>query len=377
MDNKRWDIFCTVIDNFGDIGVCWRLARQLTQTYQQSVRLWVDDLQSFQAICPTIDPKQEQQSWQKIEICRWSTPFVPVDPADIVIAAFGCRLPESYLYAMARCSISPVWLNLEYLSAEPWVESCHTLASHHSTLPLKQYFFFPGFTARTGGILYEPDKVRERQRFQQDQTQQNTFWASVSVPPPQAHETRLSLFCYDNLHISTLLHALASSNTPYTCLLPQSPAEKQVAAFFTLSHLHPYTAYQRGNLQLYVLPFLAQEQYDHLLWACDINFVRGEDSFIRAQLAARPFIWHIYPQAANAHHQKLEAFLERYALNHPSIKNLWRAWNGYPLPFKSAWHGFIHDYPNQKQHTCAWLSQLISQPDLAAKLILFCQNKIK
>jgi hypothetical protein len=22
----HWDIFCRVIDNFGDIGVCWRLA---------------------------------------------------------------------------------------------------------------------------------------------------------------------------------------------------------------------------------------------------------------------------------------------------------------------------------------------------------------
>ena len=24
-----WDIFCSVVDNFGDIGVTWRLARQL------------------------------------------------------------------------------------------------------------------------------------------------------------------------------------------------------------------------------------------------------------------------------------------------------------------------------------------------------------
>ena len=24
-----WDIFCQVIDNHGDVGVCWRLAREL------------------------------------------------------------------------------------------------------------------------------------------------------------------------------------------------------------------------------------------------------------------------------------------------------------------------------------------------------------
>ena len=42
-----WDIFCTVIDNYGDIGICWRLARQLRVDDGQRVRLWVDDLTSF------------------------------------------------------------------------------------------------------------------------------------------------------------------------------------------------------------------------------------------------------------------------------------------------------------------------------------------
>ena len=42
-----WDIFCTVVDNYGDIGVCWRLARQLAAEHGFAVRLWVDDLASF------------------------------------------------------------------------------------------------------------------------------------------------------------------------------------------------------------------------------------------------------------------------------------------------------------------------------------------
>ncbi len=55
-----------------------------------------------------------------------------------------------------------------------------------------------------------------------------------------------------------------------------------------------------------------QSDYDHLLWCCDFNLVRGEDSFLRAQWAARPFLWHIYPQADAAHLEKLTAFLELY-----------------------------------------------------------------
>ena len=41
---RTWDIFCSVVDNFGDIGVCWRLARRLSAGLGQQVRLWVDDL---------------------------------------------------------------------------------------------------------------------------------------------------------------------------------------------------------------------------------------------------------------------------------------------------------------------------------------------
>jgi uncharacterized repeat protein (TIGR03837 family) len=372
---KRWDIFCKVIDNFGDIGVCWRLARRLT-AYQQSVRLWVDDLNRFHTLCPAIDPTKAKQNWQNVEICSWGTPFVPVAPADIVLETFGCQLPESYVHAMAQRPLPPVWINVEYLSAETWVESCHEMASPHPTLPLTKYFFFPGFTVQTGGILYEPEQLIQRQHFQQAPAQQQAFWASLFLPPPQANEKRVSLFCYENAHLPVLLETMAQSDSLYTCLLPPGPAAKQAAAFFNL-HLDTYTVYQHGNLHLYPLPFLEQDRYDQLLWACDINFVRGEDSFIRAQLAARPFIWHIYPQHANTHHQKLNAFLDRYALHQPPLKKLWQAWNGYPLSFKEEWQDFITFYPQQQRFIHTWTQQLVAQPDLAAKLILFCQNKLK
>ena len=56
------DLFCRVVDNYGDIGVCWRLARQLDTEHDCKVRLIVDDLAAFRFIAPGIDPTLTQQN---------------------------------------------------------------------------------------------------------------------------------------------------------------------------------------------------------------------------------------------------------------------------------------------------------------------------
>ena len=144
---QRWDIFCTVIDNFGDIGVCWRLAKQLAHEHGKTVRLWVDDLVSFSCIAPQVVPAVQRQVFQQVEICLWSTLPKAVEPADVVIEAFACELPEVYVTAMLQMAKQPVWINLEYLSAESWVAQYHGLPSPHPRLPLSKTFFFPGFVA--------------------------------------------------------------------------------------------------------------------------------------------------------------------------------------------------------------------------------------
>lgn len=139
-----WDLFCRVIDNYGDIGFCWRLSRQLTTEYGLAVRLWVDDLASLQRICPSVDPHQTFQQRCGVQINHWTDPFPDIIPADVVIEAYGCELPEKYIQAMLPShsrSRQPVWINLEYLSAESWVEEYHGLCSPHPRLPLTKYFF--------------------------------------------------------------------------------------------------------------------------------------------------------------------------------------------------------------------------------------------
>lgn len=219
-----WDIFCNVVDNYGDIGVCWRLARQLAAEQHLRVRLWVDDLKSFQPLCPDIDVQLASQMIAGVEIRYWPASFPEATPGSIVIEAFGCRIPECFVAAMVQRKPQPVWINLEYLSAEPWVAGCHALSSPHPRLPLVKYFYFPGFSLDTGGLLRERDLHSRKQAFETSPALQLEFWQSLGFPPPADNALKISLFAYENPAISDLLHAWEASATPVCCLLPLSRA---------------------------------------------------------------------------------------------------------------------------------------------------------
>ncbi len=328
----RCDIFCNVIDNYGDVGVCWRLARQLANDHGLAVRLWVDDLNSLTKLCPEADAALESQRCRGVEVRLWSKPFPEAQPAELVIEAFACVLPESYVAAMAAQAQQPVWINLEYLSGEDWVEGCHKLPSPHPTLPLTKYFFFPGFTRQTGGLLLERDLLARRDAFQSDAAQQQTFWQSVGIAIPATETLKISLFAYENAALHGLFDAWSGGTQPVLCMVPEGRILPQVGQYFGDTAPSVGMTYSRGNLQVCVLPFVEQERYDELLWVCDVNFVRGEDSCVRAQWAGKPFIWQIYPQHDAVHLKKLEAFLMSYSEQlSPSAKEavqgLWQAWN--------------------------------------------------
>ena len=207
---RNWDIFCSVVDNYGDIGVCWRLARQLSLELGQSVRLWVDDLGSFQRLCHAVDPAREVQRVCGVDIRHWRPTLPAVDPADIVIEAFGVRLPDHYVDVMAARTPRPVWVNLEYLSAENWVEGCHGLPSPHPRLPLVKHFFFPGYTSATGGVLRESGLTQKRDAFQNDAEAVARFWSALGVASCAGTAARVSFFCYDNDALAPLVAAWSS-----------------------------------------------------------------------------------------------------------------------------------------------------------------------
>lgn len=357
----HWDIFCRVIDNYGDIGVCWRLARQLAREHGRRVRLWVDDPGSLQPLCPEVDAKADGQLCNGVEIRHWSETALFDRPAEVVIEAFACDLPDAYLAAMANVDPKPCWINLEYLTAEAWADDCHGMASPHPSLPLTKYFFFPGFSGATGGLLRETYLLDERDR--------STFQSGGS----EAFE--ISLFCYDTAPVSGLIDALAKMPNPVVCHVP--PGKPLAAVSNFLGGDGPWRC---GNASIQPIPFMPMDDYDRLLWRCDVNFIRGEDSFVRAQWAGKPFIWQIYFQDEDAHLVKLDAFLERYCHGMDKkleivVREMFVAWNT-GGNVESAWLNFIANYADIARHNSHWAETQALLPDLASALVKFCTTKV-
>ena len=339
------DIFCAVIDNLGDAGVCWRLARQLASEHHWQIRLWIDDPAPIALLAPGQDA---------VEVHQWTGDFLAVEPAQVVIETFACTLPTAYIATMARQKHPPVWLNLEYLSAEDWVPGCHGLPSPQAGL--QKYFFFPGFVPGTGGLL------RERNH-------------AVPPAPPFAGPLEISLFCYENPQLPALLAAWRDGGRPITCHVCAGLPRQQVESWLGTGFAEGATV-RCGHLTLEALPFMPQVAYDALLARCHLNFVRGEDSFVRAQWAERPFVWQAYPQTENAHLAKLDAFLARYAKVSPggtALRNFFHAWNSDgPLH----WPDFEAALPALANHAPDWAQQIAAHGDLATNLVKFCLKKL-
>ena len=382
MPRPRWDIFCAVVDNFGDIGVCWRLAQQLAAEQNREVRLWVDHLESFSQLCPNISPEADQQQCGPIDVRHWPRhspdafpdAFPDAEVADVVIEAFGCELPARYLASMAQREVTPVWINLEYLSAERWVEDCHLLMSPAPRSRLSRHFFFPGFTTKTGGVLQERDLNRSRQAFTPAEATQ--FLTRIGISTPNPDGLLISLFCYENPALPPLLECWANGTVPVTVLVTPGFPSTQVSNWFQ-QELIPGQPLQHGKLTVCGLPFLSQPDYDRLLWSCDLNFVRGEDSFVRAQWARKPFVWQIYPQSENTHLFKLDAFLGQFLRDFPqsaAVERFWQAWNGVG-EISLAWQDFREIRNSLQEHTEVWACQLDRTGNLADNLVRFVRGK--
>ncbi|MDV7212463.1 elongation factor P maturation arginine rhamnosyltransferase EarP [Azotobacter beijerinckii] len=368
-----WEIFCSVVDNYGDAGVTWRLARQLVAEHGQRVRLWIDDPAALVRLCPEADASLPQQWREGVEIRRWPADWQPVEPADVVVEAFACQLPEAHVAAMAARRPRVLWLNLEYLSAEDWVGGCHGLPSLQPE-GLEKFFFFPGFAEGTGGLLRERGLIERRRAFQADGAARVEFLQALGVQV-RPGERLVSLFAYENAGLDGWLEALAADATPTLLLVPEGRILGDLQRWLEVPALAAGAEEQRGALRIRVLPFVRQDAYDRLLWCCDFNAVRGEDSFLRAQWAGRPLLWQIYPQADGVHWDKLEAFLDRYLEGlSPSaaaaLQALWRAWNA-GEGMGAAWTALRDDWPELGKHAERWCARQTGKPDLAAALVQF------
>ena len=341
-----------------------------------AVTLWVDDLASFRRICPDVDVAAAAQTVAGVAVRHWSGQdgeFTPAEVADVVIEFFACDIPPGYIEAMAARMPRPVWLNLEGLTAEEWVEGCHKLPSMHPRLKLTKHFFFPGFTARTGGLLREATLERERLAFLAEPGRAHAFLQRLGLADAEIDAYKVSLFCYPAAPVAALVAAWQRGDRKVSCLVPEGVAADAVAAFFGAEAGAGAVA-TRGMLTVRVLPFVPQPDYDRLLWACDLNLVRGEDSWVRAQWAGKPFVWHIYPQDDNLHHKKLRAFLGRYAPDVGSLDAFMLHWNGAATTeadWPALWSALQGDEAVLATRSEAWRKEMEGNGDLASNLLAF------
>ena len=343
----RWDLFCQVIDNHGDAGVCWRVAAELGARGEQ-VRLWIDDPSMLRWMAPAGAPG--------VEVVHWTAQAEAGEPGDAVVEAFGCNPPDAFVARMAARQPPPTWLNLEYLSAESYVERSHGLPSPVMQGPgkgLVKRFVYPGFTPRTAGLLREADLPQRRAAFDR-----RAWLRGHGVHDDGAQVA--SLFCYEPAALPALLEQLRSGPVTTELLVTAGRATAAVQSSGVTAG---------GNLRLRFLPFLDQRDYDHLLWSCDLNFVRGEDSIVRAILAGAPFVWHLYPQDDDAHQAKLQAFLDW--LQPPAdLRDFFLRWNRIgdgPLPRL--------DLPGWREAARLARERAEALPELAAELLRFAAGR--
>lgn len=373
---KSWDIYCSAIDNFGDVGVSWRLARQLAHEFERDVRLFVDDLQVLELLCPEVSPSLPIQWVSGVQVIRWGA-GMEVAPADVVIETFGCPLPDTLISAMAAREPAPLWINLEYLSAESWIEDCHGLPSPQITGPEK-YFYFPGFTEKTGGLLREKGLLLKRQQF--TPADRLHFLRQLGVNPSPG-SVLVSVFTYENESIDSWLDTLRRDRSRFHLLVPTGRISKNIQRWLGVETLAHGEIHSCDQLTIQAIPFVRQEDYDLLLWSCDLNLVRGEDSFVRAQWAGKPFLWHIYPQEENVHLEKLAAFLRYYldgmdAEAAAATERFWGDWNQ-QNPLQESWTVWQKHWPDLERNAERWCSQLARQSGLAESLARFAQSWYK
>lgn len=369
--HPRWDLFCSVVDNLGDAAICWRLARQLATEHELAVRLWIDRPEALASMVPRAAPGATIDG-VRIELDDRADPRLaapaPEEVADVVVVTLASALPDGYRAAMRARRPRPAWIAFEYLSAEDWVSTHHGLPSPKPD-GLVEHWFFPGFGPGTGGLLREADLLARREAFVSDPSAAPALLASLGVTA-RPGERLASLFCYPDAAVRPLLDAFAARPEPWRVLVPRGVAPA--------SEGHPVAV---------PIPFVPQRDYDTLLWRCALNFVRGEESFVRALWAQRPMVWQAYRQPDAAHRPKVRAFVAAWARDAApapaagaAFVAMHEAWNAPPEAsaplLRAALPALLDALPALEEAAARWARANATTPDLATRLVAFARDRL-
>lgn len=311
MELKTLDIFCEIIDNYGDIGVVYRTAKELQKIFPESkIRVFLNRLDEFKKInSQVIDlPSQNIDGIEYITFDYLRDNANKLLTAQVIIEAFGCQIPEEYIEI--AYDNSELLINLEYLSAEDWIEDFHLQSSPLGRGKLKKVFFMPGFTEKSGGVIADSNYLERIQRVLENKE----FYEKKYLSDIEDRENKIigTLFSYEK-NFTPLLEDLKKLDKDVVILAMGEKTQdslRKILKNFSIEDFRNSLKY--GKIEIRFLNFLNQEEYEELINIVDFNFVRGEDSFIRAVLTGKPYMWHIYCQEEYAHMDKIEGFLDKY-----------------------------------------------------------------
>ncbi len=369
----RIDLICEVIDNFGDAGISWRLARQLAAEWRADVRLFIDrpDVLArwHRAAVARDDPVPDVYPLERIDLlCE--------KPAELVIVMLGTTIPMSVRTALAAAGMP--WLRYEYLSAEPWIDGCHGLPSIKPQDGAVEWFYYPGYTPASGGLLRESTLADALVRFREVE---RTKWLRDMALASPAGDLRVCLFGYAEPLTGALVREIASLERPCT-LFVNRPLAEQLSERILPAGKWP------DHFRLRPHDWLDQSDFDRLLASCDLSLVRGEDSWVRAQWTGRPFLWQAYRQEHGVHRIKLQAWLDRMLADaSPSVdaavRDMMLAINevddssrpscGLRAPLRN----YIAHLDAIETHHGHWRDTLLAQRPLVERLVAFARDHLQ
>ena len=339
------DIFCQVIDNYGDVGVAYRLAREFKRVYpNKKLRFVINKTEELNLIRKSED----------IEIILYKDISKIENSADLIIESFGCEIPKKYMdKALKNLKLI---INLEYFSAEKWVDDFHLQESFLGG-NLKKYFFIPGLSEKSGGILLDNEFLERKKKVEA-----NKEYYLEKFGIKEKYDLIGSVFSYEK-NFDSLIEELKKLGKKIILLILSEKTQKNFIKYFDNGNNY-------DKIKFVKLPFFTYDKYEELLALCDFNLVRGEDSFVRALLLGKPFLWHIYPQDENTHIEKLESFLEKYCSNNKELKQTFINYN----INKDDFSYFFKNFKEIEKYNKNYANYLIKNCNLMEKLINFIEN---
>lgn len=302
-------VLCKVVDNFGDIGVVFRLCRALSELKKNlEIRLVVSNLDSFAKISKGIDSTKTFQEFRGWKVFDWNDNALckkefSKNPPEFILECFQCGRPEwlEELLFSPQFNLNVQIVNVEYLTAESWADDFHLLKSGTRSAKIKKINFMPGFTKKTGGLILDKNFMccLSEKKFALNLVKQNLDKKILSEDFSDSF--KILIFSYPKN-----FDFLASAIKEFSFL-------KKIIVFVASGAGADLAkiSLKKFKVDFVCLPFMQQEVWDAFLSLMDFSFVRGEDSFSRCCLFGNPFIWNIYPQEEEFHIVKLNAFLQK------------------------------------------------------------------